>query len=281
MFKTRKKSKSFIITSLAFILLSGSIWGQTASAASTSEIYYLKGAAYSSDLQKQYSSTPTDIGSSAVVMSVSTAFDGRSVGKERVRAWTRNAIVANYYNAGVVKTNYLSLSFGNPGVTMLLNEDDILPAKTSAFEGIPGLSFFLKGILSSVYELSLAVIPALNGSVSHALNDNRSLASVKISSSNPELELPASVGYKDGDSYYNGVYNTQKGATTKQGVGKGASAYFGYKYVVPTNGSGTLTASAIAQYEVRVFNDPISGVPLIFSATSGKASVEHSISYQK
>ncbi|MGR6541715.1 hypothetical protein [Paenibacillus tundrae] len=62
---------------LSFMLISVCIYGQSASAASTNEIYYLKGAAYSSDLQKQYSSTPTDIGSSAVVMSVSTAFDGR------------------------------------------------------------------------------------------------------------------------------------------------------------------------------------------------------------
>ncbi|MGR6541714.1 hypothetical protein [Paenibacillus tundrae] len=189
--------------------------------------------------------------------------------------------MANHYNAGVVKTNYISLSFGNPNVNMLLNQNDVLPAKTAAFDGIPGVSFFLKGILSPAYELSLAVIPALNGSVGHTFNDNNSVASVKINSSNSDLELPASVGYKDGDSYYNGIYNTQKGTTTKQGVGKGASAYFGYKYIVPVNGTGTLTASAIAQYEVRVFNDPISGVPLIFNATSGKASVAHTISYQK
>ncbi|MEN1990842.1 hypothetical protein [Paenibacillus hubeiensis] len=254
--------------------------GQTAFAASTNEIYYLKGAAYSSDLQKQYSSTPTDIGSSAVVMSVATTFDGRSIGKERVRAWTRNAIVANYYKAGIVKTNYVSLSFGNPNVTMLLNQDDVLPAKTEAFEGIPGVSFFLQGILSEIYELSMSVIPYMNGSVGHTFNDNNSVSSVKINSSDSNLELPATVGYKEGDRYYNGIYNTQSNTVTKQGIGKGTSAYFGYKYIVPKNSTGTLTASAIAQYEVRVFNDPISGIPLIFSATSGKASVAHTISYQ-
>lgn len=148
---------------------------------------------------------------------------------------------------------------------MLLNQDDVLPAKTEAFEGIPGVSFFLKGILSEIYELSMSVIPNMNGSVGHTFNDNNSAASV---------------GYKEGDRYYNGVYNTQSNTVTNQGIGKGTSAYFGYKYIVPKNSTGTLTASTIAQYEVRVFNDPISGIPLIFSATSGKASVAHTISYQ-
>ncbi|KOY14130.1 hypothetical protein AMS66_23180 [Paenibacillus xylanivorans] len=42
---------------------------------------------------------------------------------------------------------------------------------------------------------------------------------------------------------------------------------------------GTLTTSAIAQYEIRIFNNPISGMPLIFAANTGKASVDYNVSY--
>ncbi|MDT3426637.1 hypothetical protein J2Z22_002163 [Paenibacillus forsythiae] len=270
--------KCLLIT-LSFILLSSSfiVKQQVISAASLNEIYYLKGAAYNSTLSKIGSSN-TDIGSSAVVVTASTAYDGRSVGKERIRAWTRNAIIANYYNAGIVKTNYLSLSFGSPDyVILLVNENEILPQKTESFDEIPGLSYYLKGVLTPIYELSLALIPSINGTVNHNISANQTGISLSITSTSSQWELPSNIGYRDAESYYNGIYNTSTGTTSKQGTSRGASAYVGYKYILQPGQSGNLSASAIAQYEVRVFNDPVSGIPLIFNATSGKANVTHTI----
>lgn len=270
--------KSSLITLIFLLLADAFISNQQVIFAASGETYYLKGAAYNSTLSRIGSSN-TDIGSSAVVVTASTAYDGHSVGKERIRAWTRNAIIANYYNADIVKTNYLSLSFGSPDyVVLLVNPNEILPQKTEFIQTIPGVSYFLKGILSSLYELSMAIIPSINGTVSHNISDNQTGVSILINSTNSEWELPSNIAYRDAESYYNGIYNTSTGTTSKTGTPRGASAYVGYNYVLNQVGkTGNLSASAIAQYEVRVFNDPVSGIPLIFNATTGKATVTHTI----
>ncbi|WP_128103075.1 hypothetical protein [Paenibacillus sp. DCT19] len=136
----------------------------------------------------------------------------------------------------------------------------------------------MKGILAPAYELSLALLPAFNGQVLHNFQNNYYGGSVKIMASNDNFELPSTIPYKNGDKYYNGVYNTDTEKITTSATARGAAAYFGYTYDIQKTG-GLLTASAIAQYEVRIFNDPISGVPLIFAANTGKASVDFTVSY--
>lgn len=239
------------------------------------EEFWYKGAMYSSYLKDSYGRT-ADIGSSTVVVSAGTVYDGRSVGKERIRAWTRDAIVASYYGAYDVSPTEVIVGFNNnDGAPNFVSQ--VSPAQHTAYTSVGYASWFLKGgLLDPIYQTAIAIANDLNGGVTHSVDTYYRSASVKFSASKlQDVELPSTVKYNDGDSYYNGVRDTATGYTSKYAESRAVVGYFTFTHLLTPGQTATLIVAASANYDIRVETGGL--YPAIFGAKTGEAKFTHTI----
>ncbi|MEF3356230.1 hypothetical protein PV403_24405 [Paenibacillus sp. GYB006] len=276
--KKIKKIKKITLSLLSMTIIFGFT---NVSSTQAAEKYYYKGAAYSPVMEIQGSGKPIDTGKSSIVLSVATTYDQRSTGKERIRVWTREEVVRNYYDANATTLNYVRVRFGSPdNITLLVDETQILPKESVGWRDIPALDwlFSTNVWLNAAYQTSKALSGSMKAQITHKITDNNKEASITFSNgllSGPKSELPGSISYKDGDKYYNGILNTQTGVTTKNATASGLGTYFGYKYILGSGQTGKLTAAADALYDMKDADEY--GHGLVYSVKTGKASLTHTI----
>ena len=212
---------------------------------------------------------------STVVVTASAVYDGKSTGKEMVRAFTREKIVANYYGAYEIYTDQVKIFFGTQNNSVYNFIGSISPNESTQYNGIGVLEWFLDGIWEAAYELAKAIVNSMNGSVKHQYDTYKRNAEITFTGVLTDTELPSSISYTKAHEYYDGKYNESTGLTTKYAESRGVAGFFSYSYILSPGNQGYLVAKAKAYYEMRI--DTGSTYPLVLGTGTNYAVLNHTI----
>ncbi|CAM5219057.1 hypothetical protein UACE39S_03211 [Ureibacillus acetophenoni] len=226
------------------------------------EKFWYKGASYSSIAVEEDYNKYSDLGLSTVIASAAATFDGGG-GKVRVRGWTRDSIIKNYYDANWVYTQKMTIGFAHPSWAVSGLVGMVSPNESTFSTNIPSLHWAVE-----VFNLVYAITKPITGYVKHereAYNRQVEVTFGNIGSN--ATELPSSITYKDAEATLNKAFLDQ---STKSGV----SAYFEYNYN-PGSNKGDLRAWTKAYY---VYGKEVSpGMHAVIGVRTGNATVNFTI----
>ncbi len=275
MFKL-KQTKT--LTSLTVLLVLVAILNCNITSAVTvdAEKYYYKGYAYATGIgELDCCGTPVggiqENNAATIAVSSSVYYTG-SGGKARIKTYTRNGIVKQWYSRnyagpgkGDLYTPYatavnnekiVTIFSSNLAVDNFIAPDQILPKKSST-TAIPGLGWLAEGLnipyLGGIVDTALFMIQEASGSVTHVIGTNNEKASIYLTSvPASKTEIPPSVGVATADQYVAGVYNSTTGTYQPGYEPKsiGAVSNFVYSYKIPKGETRNLVASAKAYYDI-------------------------------
>ncbi|WP_213651791.1 hypothetical protein [Paenibacillus sp. J23TS9] len=151
------------------------------------------------------------------------------------------------------------------------------PNKTAPLESFPDIEWLLDGLIAKAYHFSIALVKGQMGGVDQTLTSYNTKGYVKIKSpSDPDsIELPSSIGYKEGDSYANGEYDSQSQTRIKSPKASGQTAYFSFQYGLKPQNVGNIRTSAEASYTVRISSGGM--YPNVIDMDTGMAILDHTI----
>lgn len=167
---------------------------------------------------------------SAVVVTASTEYDGRSGGQEMIRAFTRDSIVKNYFNANAAKAVEIDLKFTNQQnrrgfITKMT------PKESTTWTSIGIIEYYLKGYYALAYHTAIALANGLTAGVKHFEDTYGTTGEIVFYNSTiNNVELPGTVSYRDAHNYYDGTIDSRTGNKIKNGTTRGVVGYFNFYY---------------------------------------------------
>jgi len=233
------------------------------------EKYYYKGADYATnltdELNKPYSSS-----SSVVVVTASTAFDGRSSGKERVRAFARCGVVKQITKANNCYVRNMSVrlsaSWSTGGDVNVENFISVMtPRPTATTSLISSTAYYINNYYAIAAGVAIdAIINGMSARVEHSYKSNQSAGRVIFHNpSTSQVDVPSSVAYDKVDYQY-------------RGTAKGVGGTFSFDYFIPSTG-GIITARGDATYNVNIPSTAPYQPPLVIDVKTNEAILTHSI----
>ncbi|UHA73263.1 hypothetical protein [Paenibacillus sp. 481] len=243
-----------------------------------SEKYYYKGIEYATGISELCCGNPAIQENGAATIAVSSSVNyGGSSGKARIKTYTRNGIVQQWYSrnykgpgkgdlythyATIVRNEKIATTFTSQSpVTNFITPSAVLP-KVSSTTAIPALGWLVEGLkvpyLGAFVDLTLSIIQSGPGSVEHVIDASNSSATIYLRNvASNKTEIPPSVGVANADKYTAGVYDKTTGSYKPGYEPKsiGAVSHFLYNYYIPAGQIRNLKAEAKAYYDIVMNNE--------------------------
>lgn len=215
----------------------------------------------------------------AATIAVSTAVTyGDNTGKARLKTYTRNGIVKQWYSRNYVQgnpTTFYATSVQNDKIVTIFTASslvdnfitggvNILPNESST-TAIPEFGWVLDMLKMPSYvgalaDIGIMIINSAPGSVEHTMGTNNRSATITLRNvAASKTEIPPEVGvatmdqYTAGNAKYDAATRTYQTLTAPKSIG--AVSHFLYNYEVPTGETRVLQSKAKAYYEIQMRND--------------------------